>query len=156
MKATPLQDNKNIKEIQKEISPQLYNDYLSHIHLSDIYVTDIQSKLFWRDFPGKAKLDFKEHPSIKKVKDDFVTIENCYELKAKSNNKRVFLIKINYHVEFHMDKSIPEDFFVLYNKYSLPLQTFPYFREYVNTILSRMGLPPLILPLRKNLIGSEE
>ncbi len=141
------------EDAKKKIPPKKYNELLQHINLRDIFVTEINSKLFERNFPGSAKLQFDESTNLKDFGEDLVEIEVLYKLKAKNGRKKVFDILIKYSVLFELDKEVPEEFFMIYSKHSLPLQTFPYFREYINTILSRMGLPQLILPLRKNLVG---
>lgn len=147
--------NQGFDEAKKRVPPSEYNNFLQKINLKDIYVTEIKSKLHQPSFPGEASLSFKENAKILEIVEGLIEIEVEYKLSAKSSRKKVFSIDIKYNVVFEFEEEIPSEFFVLYNKFSLPLQTFPYFREYVNTILSRMGLPSLILPLRKNLIGDK-
>jgi len=42
-----------------------------------------------------------------------------------------------------------DEFFDVYKEVSLKLNTWPYFREFVNNITSRMNIPPLTIPFFK-------
>jgi len=104
----------------------------------------------------KGKFEFNEVSKLSSHEGDFVTIEIDYTLKAKCGRRLIAQINATYALVFSTDKKIPKEFFDIYKQYSLPLQTFPYFRELTNALFSRMGIPPLILPLRKFLVGSDK
>jgi preprotein translocase subunit SecB len=42
-----------------------------------------------------------------------------------------------------------KDYFGVFVQVNLPVNTWPYFREFVHSTVSRMGLPPVVLPLVK-------
>jgi hypothetical protein len=42
-----------------------------------------------------------------------------------------------------------DEMFGVFSKTSLPLNTWPYFREFANSIMTRMGLPGVVLPVLK-------
>jgi preprotein translocase subunit SecB len=147
------QQHKQIEEIEKEISPSEYMKMLKGIDLRDVYLKDVSSRLNTREISHPAKLKLDEDFKIIKNDNKEAVIESKYSLSAKSGKRNVFSIKASYHVVFHLDNSLPDEFFILYSRSSLPLQTYPYFRELVNSMISRMGLPPLVLGLRKFLMG---
>ncbi len=140
-------------DLENKISPKKYNEYLKHVDIADIYLKDFKSTLSTRIFEGKANLQFKEKINLVSYLEKCAIIENSYLIKAKTGKKNIFKIEATYTVVFTTEKELPKEFFEIYNTHSLPLQTFPYLRELVNSTISKMGLPPLILPLRKHLLG---
>lgn len=136
-----------------EINPQEYNKLLSFINLNDVYLKDLKVALISRDFEGGANLTFSEKSELVENENNCIKIQVYYEIQAKSKRRNLFKLSAQYFVLFNSTQQIPAGFFDIFIKHSLPLQTFPYFRELVNSVISRMGLPPLILPLRKYLIG---
>lgn len=145
-----------IAAARERIKPKQYSELLGELHLEDIHLSTIKATLFSSDLSGKPSYTFKENVKLVENVDKSATVEVRYALKARSGQRRILHVDAVYSVRFSTTKEIPEDFFVLYSEYSLPLQTFPYFRECANSMLSRMGLPPLILPLRKFLVGSDK
>lgn len=141
------------KELEKKISPKKYNEYLKHVDIADIYLKDFKSTLSTRIFEGKANLQFEETVKLISYREKYAIMENSYLIKAKTGRKNIFKIEATYTVVFKTEKELPKGFFEIYNTHSLPLQTFPYLRELVNSTISKMGLPPLILPLRKHLLS---
>lgn len=139
--------------IESKMEPKEYNKLLKHINIADIVLKDIKSTLFKFSIEEMARLEFKEAAQIINLKDDLINVEISYLLRAIAKKKKIFDLKAKYIVSFATDRQIPKEFFDIYNEISLPLQTFPYFRELVNSTISKMGLPALILPLRKFLLS---
>ena len=142
-----------IKQARKKITPKQYSELLKNLDLVSIYLKDVKVSQFSHELSGKNSYDFGEKCSVVKHDDYQAIIEVSYSLTAKSSRKRLASVKAKYRVVFSTEKQLPGEFFTLYNVTSLPLQTFPYFRELTNSMFSRVGLPPLILPLRKYLFG---
>jgi len=132
-----------------------YNELLKHVELVDVHLQEIRASLGKWDPSERSILNFKEDFSVIENEADHVCIAVSYQLDAKSKRRNVFNIKARYQVTFKTSKPIPPEFFEMFNKWSLPVQTFPYLRELVNSMISRMGLPPLVLPLRKYLVGGD-
>ena len=153
MSQNTIKQSRDLESLEKKISPKDYNMMIRHLDLQDVYLKETKSTLHSRELLKKARLDFDEKPSVVSYKDGEAKIEVDYALKAKCGKKKIFTISAKYIVVFQLDKEPPDGFFELYNRLSLPVQTFPYFREFANSIVSRMGLPPLILGLRKYLVS---
>jgi len=79
-----------------------------------------------------------------------------YNLLARSKGSRkAFLrIKCEYDLVYESAERLPQEFFEMYSKTSLPLNVWPYFREFVQSTSTRMGLPPITMPLFKTLPAS--
>ena len=48
----------------------------------------------------------------------------------------------------HSDMIITKEFFDVFKELSLPTIVWPYFREYIQNMVSRTGLPPFVLPAK--------
>jgi preprotein translocase subunit SecB len=153
MKKASRQPLENLAELGKKISPKEYNEFLKHLDIEDVYLEDVKTTLYSREVGQKVKLDFDEKARLVINNEERAKVEVLYTLKAKSAKKRIFNISAKYIVNFRLVEKVPDEYFEIYNHISLPIQTFPYFRELTNSIISRMGLPPLILGLRKNLVS---
>lgn len=146
---------KNKNQKKRELSPTEYNRYLENINLLDICLVNSKIKANKNNFGEKGQLRFEEESQIVEKTDSFVKIADTYKLKAKSEKKIIFSIDVVYHVSFGTSEDIPLEFFDIFNSMNLPVHTFPYLREYVHSMVSRMGLPSLVLPLKKFLGGEK-
>lgn len=136
---------------QGVMAPKRYNGLLKHVDLAEIYVSD--SKVTCNKFisPGVADLHLDESFKIIKSTSEKVVIEAKYVFKAKIKKRNFLTINVKYNVVLQTSKHIPIEFFEIYNKASLPFHIYPFFREFVHSTISHMGLPTLILPLRKQI-----
>ncbi len=144
-----------MKKETKGLSPKQYSELLKCVDIRDIYLSNSKTSVNRNAFTGKAKLDFGEKVNIRELTSDQVKIEAGYSLRAKSGRSQLFNIVVSFMVVFQTKREIPKEFFDIYNDINLPLQLFPYFREFVQLTISRMGLPPLVIPLRKFLISKD-
>jgi len=138
---------------REKVSPPEYAELLKCLDLQNIFLKDLKPDIASHDLSGRNAYSLSEAASVVEHRDESVTIDVTYRISATSNRKRLVSVNAKYRVVFSTTRRLPEEFFTLYNEYSLPLQTFPYLRECVNSLFSRMGLPPLLLPLRKHLVG---
>ena len=147
----------SIEAAQKKVSPKAYSKYLASLELSDIRLQEVRAKLFTNQLGDEKKsYSLKEDPTVESLTENGALVTIAYKLSAKSGRKKVANVAVKVLVGFSISKPIPPEFFVLYNQFTLPLQTYPYFRECVHSLFSKMGLPPLILPLRKYLLPDSE
>lgn len=142
-------------KLQEGIPPKEYNRLLNEIELEDLYLSETSATLFKRDWEVDASLDLKENSSLIEIKDNKATMRVNYELLAKSGETLILKINVKYIVTFTFKGEVTENFFKLYSVYSLPIQTYPFFRELINSTVSKMDLPQLWLPLKKNLVAEK-
>jgi len=134
-----------------KIKPELYRKILAGIELQKIYL---------KNFAGKINLDVITKAAIIDIssKADFTTkAENRVEIsqkwdivaKDKSTKSEFISISVTYCLILDSKDKFTKDFFDIYEKTSLPLNTWPFVREFVNSMTARMNIPPLTLPLLK-------
>jgi preprotein translocase subunit SecB len=85
-----------------------------------------------------------------KTYDDIHIIQK-YSLigKLKNSKSKLLQIDLTLLIVLKSKEKFTQEFFNVYKEISLKLNTWPYFREFVNNITARMNIPPLTLPLFK-------
>ncbi len=139
-------------EKKAQISPKEYRDYLEQTELESILLSSCSAKLRKDKFGDSMK-----HSVSDKVKYDISEPKTArllheYQFVVTRSTKRDFAVKIicEFEVELTSKSEITEDFLEIFSQVNLPLNTWPYFREFIQNMLQRMGLPPLTLPFLKS------
>jgi hypothetical protein len=142
----------NDKDTDKKfIAPNEYKEILKGIDLKNIILNACSCELEREKISPETKVDIRETAVIRKQEKDNLEILHKYIFEAKSQSKKeIFLtIKCEYILEYEAAKEITNEFFDIFKRTSLPLNSWPFFREFVNNITSRMYIPPFTLPLLK-------
>ncbi len=141
-----------LEEAKKVIDPEKYSRVLRDVNLVDIIQKRLRSVLKGPLTDERKSFQLSESMQILEQSEDQCVLECNFKLKAKSGRRIVAEVEAAYSVFFRLSKAVPREFFVLYNHFGLPMQLFPYFREEVQSRFAKMGLPTLVLPLRKFLV----
>ncbi len=141
-----------LKDALQKISPQEYNAYLTRIEIQDSYLKRIQCSSQSRSVTGQATFNFSEDIGQVSVIEEKASVELKYAVQVKEAEQVVCDLGVDFVLTYTVQGELPEEFYVIFKNYTIPLQCFPYLRELVQSMTSRMGLPSLILPLRKFLI----
>jgi preprotein translocase subunit SecB len=140
--------NQHKKEVSK-IPPEKYRKILRGIELKNILLSSLKADINHELISEGMKINIKDDATYEIKNDEFV-VKNKYSLSARnSDNKTVLKIESVFIIVFVSKEEITEEFFEIYKNLSLPLNVWPFFRELVNSITSRMNIPPLTLPLLK-------
>ena len=133
-----------------------YREFIEGLNLQSIYLCKCyceidKNQLFIKSNEKEVKVDISDSAEFKKEDNDIEVVHE-YKLDAKIEGQKKKFLKINceYRIILASEEDFTEDFFQIYSNTSLPLNTWPYFREFVNSITSRMGIPPLTLPFFKH------
>jgi preprotein translocase subunit SecB len=148
----PMSNKHELEEARKVIDPEKYSRILRDVDLVDIIQKRLRSVLKGTLTDEKKSFQLTESMQVLERSDDQCVLECIFKLKAKSGRRIVAEVEAAYSVFFRLSEAVPREFFVLYNRFSLPMQLFPYFREEVHSRFAKMGLPTLVLPLRKFLV----
>lgn len=138
--------------MKPKISPEEYKEIISSLELKSLFLKEINSE-YKEEFLSQALiLDIKEKTSF--IQDgQNLNILFKYLLKAKDAEKTGPALSINatYVVQYGMNKDlkVTEDFMKVFHEMTLGMLLWTYFRELTSNMVSRMNLPPLLLPLRK-------
>ncbi|HPC36668.1 MAG TPA: protein-export chaperone SecB [Candidatus Marinimicrobia bacterium] len=132
-----------------KLSVNEYKNILKSIQLQEISLKSLNANKSEEFIDNKLELSYKEH--ARHISDEkYIVFDYKFSLVAKSSVKEKAAIKIV--VEFAIKYSNPEninidpEFYEIFPNASLKYMVWPYFREIVQSIISRMNLPPLTLP----------
>jgi preprotein translocase subunit SecB len=136
-----------------KISPQDYNEILSSLELKTLFLKDIKAENKEEYLSQSLEIDIKEKVEFKQEGRN-VNFTFKFSLKAKDQEKEGAAISITatYTVLYAQNKdiAITAEFVEVFNKMTLGMLLWPYFRELTSNTIYRMNLPPLVLALRKN------
>jgi len=132
------------------LSPKEYQAILKNVELRSIILKRLETKIDTDISFERLDIDFVEDASYKKKDDEIIILHEFsvigYELM---DAKHVIDLSGDFQLTFSGDEHFNDDFFKIYKKFNLPIITMPYFRELITTMTSRMGIPPIVLPLYK-------
>lgn len=141
--------------MKNKINPEEYSSILTSIELDSISLSDGGLKVFECEIEGGTiNLDFKDKYSFSE-KNNGVSFIASFKLdgiieKTEENKQKLFSISGEFKVEYSKTKEvqITKDFFDIFKNTSLTVFIWPYFREYIQNMIIRSGLPPFTLPAK--------
>ena len=131
-----------------KITPKQYQEILEGISLKGLSLVKSNCVLNEKNKTEKMDIEIDEKSAyVSKGNDVFVTQKYCLTVGDK---RRYFLkVECKYQLIFETKKEFSKEFFKIYKQLSLPTNIWPFFREYVFDMSSKMYIPPLILPLKR-------
>ena len=142
------------KEQEKGIDLKAYRKILNCLELRSLQVDEGKFSFIRENMVPNSNVHVNDYASYEIETSEIVSITHIYKLMVKNpeNRKKILGINVTYKLSYHCKEKFPEDFFDLFKDVNLPINTWPFFREFVSNITSRMNIPPLTLPLlKKNL-----
>jgi hypothetical protein len=133
------------------MEPSEYREFLRQIELQSILLDTCSVKTNRDNVGSNMKLDIR-HKAGYILKDETLSIiSSSYDFSVTKSSKKDFSLKIMcvFLVELLSGKPIPDDFMEIFAKVNVQSNTWPYFREFIQGMLQRIGYPPLTLPLLK-------
>lgn len=134
------------------ISPEEYAATLSSISLSQILLNDCSVKKYEIKTKGGAidlditmKLGYDQNAG----EASFIATYKLDGVKrSEGAEEKVFTITASFLLSYMKKKEIEvtKEFVNVFKDNSIELVSWPYFREFVQNMISRMGFPPLTLP----------
>lgn len=135
-----------------KISPEEFRKILAGIDLKTISLQ--KSSVYLNPeikVPQNLYSKINEDADFKIRENDIVNLFQTYSLDARQpkSKSRYIQIEVTFIVRVSSEFEFTQDFFDVYKSASLHLNTWPYFREFVNQATARMNVPPLTLPFFK-------
>jgi len=141
------------KKTQKpKIPPDEYRRILEQVSLQSILMDACSVKTRREKLGSNMKLDVRHKTSYQIEDDSHATVISDYEIVATKTTRKEFAVKIGcvYRVLLTSESPFSEDFMDIYAEVNLQVNTWPYFREFVQSMIQKAGLPPLTLPFLKS------
>jgi hypothetical protein len=126
-----------------------YRRFIGQIHLRDIWLMSSRSEN--KRGPGnpeQAKVAIADEPSWMPTEDGFRAVVR-YRLRFKEGAKTLASLEACFAADFASDEPMTDELFAMFAAVNLPLNTWPYLREFTAATLGRMGWLPFTLPAVK-------
>ena len=151
----PETDKKNTSKTVTEknpISKEEYNEITKGLDLKSITLVDLQASVdrsSTLEAMEKGSLTVNIDDDARFEPDSIIRVFQSYQISCRTGRKKCLSIKASYELVFLSAEPFTENFFSVFRAGNLPLTVWPYFRELAQDMTTRMGLPPLVLPLLK-------
>jgi len=146
--------NSKMKTSPLAISPEEYRKLQSNLDLVEISLFNSTSSLILDSV--NTLLSAEETPLIK-LNDSSNIVENektaniinkwSLTAKFKESGTQFLNIKAEYSIALAKTEKMSKEFWDIYKNTTLHIIVYPYFREFVQNLTSRMNIPPLTLPI---------
>lgn len=140
--------------MKNKITPENYSATLTALTLDKVCLTNASLKVL-SNIPngGNVELDFKDKYKFMDEANS-VRFVASFTLDGKTWENgvvnKLFAVSGEFTISYykHSDMIITKEFFDVFKELSLPTIVWPYFREYIQNMVSRTGLPPFVLPAK--------
>lgn len=137
-----------------QLDPKKYSEIVKQIELTEVYldscnVTQKRGNLLHQK---NLEITIRDKASYYQLAKQKTKVLHKFYLTAKPPElEKDFAVKITatFCLVYDSAEAFSKDFFDIYKEFSLPMHSWPYFRELVQNMTQRLGIPPLTLPLFK-------
>ncbi|MCP4577474.1 MAG: hypothetical protein GY846_14460 [Deltaproteobacteria bacterium] len=139
-------------EVKKPpMDPEEYKAFLKEVELSAIVLDACSTKTNRNNIGSNMRLDIIHKANYKISKKNEGVISSSYDLTVTKSTKKDFALKLKcvYQVQLISEKPLLDDFMEIFTKVNTQMNTWPYFREFAQSMFQRAGFPALTLPLLK-------
>lgn len=138
--------------MKPKITPEEYRNILEALELDTLYLSELNTK-FKEDFiSSNLRLGIEEKNTFVQ-EDSTLKVFYSFKLTASDETKTepAIYIFVKYTVRYKILKEIliTKEFIKVFSDITIGMLLWAYFRELVNNTTYRMGMPPLVLPLKK-------
>jgi hypothetical protein len=138
---------------RQKVSPKEYREFISGLRLTNIAMKTSRAQRIADkvDLTRKIDMSINDHADFRMAAEDQCIISHAYELAMSYTGEKDTLLDVSctFEVALQTGRPMTREYFEVFSKVNLPVNTWPYFREFVHSMIGRMGLPPLILPMVK-------
>jgi hypothetical protein len=136
-----------------DISPEEYREFVQGIELQQVYLSTAKVKRS-RTPNFKAPLSYGHGAGKSKfgqLSEGFFASFTFHIVLLEEGIEQPFgEIDVTFTAEYSSERKMTKKIFEVFEQINLPLNLYPYVREYVHAATSRMGIPTLILPMFKS------
>ncbi len=134
---------------RQESSVRKYNDFLRQLEIESIRIVSARVEaLDYSYSPSSAEVKWRTASWYKEDEGGFSVFHRynatIRDMETETDKAK---ISVTFCVVYSSRISITDDLFSVFRKLNLPLNTWPYFREYLHSATSRLGWAPFVAPL---------
>ena len=137
------------EEVRAEISPQAYAAFIGQIALRSIWLTSARvTNMAGPGAPKSGKFSIKEETRWELTVTGFRAFHG-YQMRLSEGDEARADIEAEFGVEFLSPEPMTGAIFAVFAQANLPVNTWPYLREFVAGTMGRFGWEPFTLPALK-------
>ena len=142
---------KKEENVAPKLSPKEYKKILADVHLDSINLNSCSAIVKQEKLGKEMKINVKDKVTYSLPEENEVVFVQQYELISTKKTLRDYALKIScsFNVKFSSEAPLSDDFLKIFSQVNLHVNTWLYFREFVQNTAQRMCLPPITLPLLK-------
>lgn len=139
------------KETHRVAEKSNYNSFIRQLELIDLRLVSARiENLGYAEYPANARIHFRSKSSHKNAEGKF-EVSHGYNLTIKDMDTKLPVAKLSvlFSLTYSSETPMTDDIFEIFKVYNLPLNTWPYFREFVHNSFARMGWGGIVAPTYK-------
>jgi hypothetical protein len=127
---------------------QAYNAFVRQIQIQDIRLVSAKvENLDCSYFPSSAEVKWKMAARYENIEQAFRAYQRYNVVIADEESKEIKAkISVTFCVTYPSKITMNDELFGTFKLVNLPVNTWPYFREFTHNAVLRMGWPPFITP----------
>ena len=137
--------------LMSPISPDIYNTFISGIELEGIRVTS--AEVLAPTTPGERQVrpDVRLEAAGYKNADSAIRVSHRLTFTGYfvEGGEEAVRVSVSLEARYGSKTLMTDAIFAEFERVNLPLNTWPYFREFLQSTLTRAGWPPFVLPAFK-------
>jgi hypothetical protein len=88
--------------------------------------------------------------SYRQTGDGFVVLQEWkFTGEPQTSSARPVLITATFELTYEAESELTDEIFAVFRRFNLPVNVWPFFREFVHTVLARVNWPVFLLPALK-------
>jgi len=127
-----------------------YSAFIGQIQLERIWLKSTRvTNSVGGETPPNSEVTLDDVRTWKDSEDGFQAFHKYIVEFKNDRNRKLARIEVEFGLDYHSDEPMTEDIFALFAVNNLPLNSWPYLREYLANTVSRMNWLPFTLPALK-------
>lgn len=132
---------------------QNYAKFIGQIELRNVWIREAEMEnLLGSISPDQAAFSLKDEASYESTSVGF-TAFHTYTMIAEEGGDVACNLRVTFALDFSSSVPITDNYFDLFKRANLPVNTWPFLREFAFTTFGRFGWAPITLPTLK--VGTE-
>ena len=143
----------SLGEIPFSITPEQYAEFIDQIELRDLWLQNARVLNQHGPFtPEQAAVRFESDASWDTLADGFLAFHQ-HHVRFEKSDQILAEIDVTFGLAFSSKMPMTDDTFMVFSDVNLPVNTWPFLREFVSTTVGRMGWQAFTLPAFKTNIS---
>jgi len=140
-----------MKKTGKYVITEEYKRFISGVNIKNIYLksSTVNCNQEYIDFKKVPNISIDNESSYEIIEENLFKVLTKFVLKVRYENidKAIIDIRVTFVIIYKNKIPITKEFFNIFKSRNVPLNIWPYFREYIHNTCNRIGVPPLVLPV---------